>query len=352
MTAAPPCGTATAARDRPVPLALRHRGAPNPPPLRSAEHPWGLPHLTGINATKVKQANLIYEFILECIGVCDEQGTFWAVENPRNSYLWKLPGFQKLIDESRAKLARPNCSKGRELVVIIDFQQCNHGGLRDKWSRWLSNMPELLVLEGECRKNHDHLPWSLSKVDDGWLFASASEAEYPNQLCKLIAEITLAVAEKEGYTRTPDSLLTSSHGMHSIDRLLVKASIGKQAKGRRLPPIIQEYKEIIAFDAGPNDVAHLKLGFVFKKQVMLPFLTGSLQHAIPEHAKILRCQALMRVINGAKQEVVHLIIGIPWSPTEFLEQANLVSHPYDAQPLVQEQVARNILSFLLAARKQ
>lgn len=85
LTAAPPCGTATAARDKPVPLSLQRKGAPNPPPLRSKEFPKGLPGLSGFNAVKVEQANNIYQFIVACIKACDEHGVYWAVENPRGS---------------------------------------------------------------------------------------------------------------------------------------------------------------------------------------------------------------------------------------------------------------------------
>ena len=36
---APPCGTASRARERPVPIHLRRKGAPNPQPLRTDEFP-------------------------------------------------------------------------------------------------------------------------------------------------------------------------------------------------------------------------------------------------------------------------------------------------------------------------
>jgi hypothetical protein len=52
---APPCGTASRARDKPVPEYLRKLGAPNPQPLRSDKFPEGLPNLIGVNATRVKR---------------------------------------------------------------------------------------------------------------------------------------------------------------------------------------------------------------------------------------------------------------------------------------------------------
>ena len=49
-----PCGTCSRARERPVQTALRLAGAPNPRPLRSAEHLFGLPGLTLPNQPESK----------------------------------------------------------------------------------------------------------------------------------------------------------------------------------------------------------------------------------------------------------------------------------------------------------
>ena len=45
---APPCGTASAARNRPLPDYLVKQGVPTPMPLRSFEFPEGLPYLQWI----------------------------------------------------------------------------------------------------------------------------------------------------------------------------------------------------------------------------------------------------------------------------------------------------------------
>ena len=129
---APPCGTATRARDRPVPLKLRQRGAPNPKPLRSPQHPEGLPDLKGINAAKVKSANAIYEAAAEFLDFCHGLGIWFTCENPTRSYMWQTRWSRKL----------------RKLngVQPVDFQACMHGSTRDKWSTWLTNIPELQVL--------------------------------------------------------------------------------------------------------------------------------------------------------------------------------------------------------------
>ena len=58
MTAAPPCGAASRARD--IPMSTSFHG---PPPLRSSEFPWGLPSLTDAHKLRVELANVVYRSI-------------------------------------------------------------------------------------------------------------------------------------------------------------------------------------------------------------------------------------------------------------------------------------------------
>ena len=62
-----PCGTASLARERPVAPALRAMGVPNPPPLRSAQFPLGMPGLSGIHQAKVDSANQLYRLAVEIL---------------------------------------------------------------------------------------------------------------------------------------------------------------------------------------------------------------------------------------------------------------------------------------------
>ena len=68
---APPCGTYTRARERPIPKHLRRRNAPCPRPLRSEERPDGLPQpeppFTEVERVKIEKANVLADF---CAGDC------------------------------------------------------------------------------------------------------------------------------------------------------------------------------------------------------------------------------------------------------------------------------------------
>ena len=77
-----PCGTASRARERPVAPALQAMGVPNPPPLRSAQFPLGMPNLSGIHQAKIESANKLYRLAVEILVYCHRRNIVVSVENP------------------------------------------------------------------------------------------------------------------------------------------------------------------------------------------------------------------------------------------------------------------------------
>ena len=59
--AAPPCGTCSRARERKLARHLKALGAKEPQPLRSPQHPHGLPNLCNRDKLRVDTANAIYQ---------------------------------------------------------------------------------------------------------------------------------------------------------------------------------------------------------------------------------------------------------------------------------------------------
>jgi len=82
---APPCGTASKARERPLPESLAHIKAD---PLRSQQQPLGLEGLTGLDATRVAAANSLYALTIVVFLILYVRGSTFSVENPANSYFW------------------------------------------------------------------------------------------------------------------------------------------------------------------------------------------------------------------------------------------------------------------------
>ena len=138
--AAPPCGTASRARDRAM-SSTQH----GPPPLRLERYPLGMPWLTGLLKDKVESANQIYMLLAAFIFKLSFRGIFWSVENPGNSYLWAIAEYVIL--------------KAHNFFVL--FHSCIHGGRRKKLTAFLTNMEALKALAGFCKGDHEHLRWEL-----------------------------------------------------------------------------------------------------------------------------------------------------------------------------------------------
>ena len=122
---APPCGTALRARNKPVPRKQRAQGAPQPPPLRSAAFPEGLPDLwidpiqlpfTQGDRVKVEGANTLYAFVAKLAQWCIEKDVGFSIENPANSWFWQVPSIGALAND--------------QSVRDVCFTACRHGGRR------------------------------------------------------------------------------------------------------------------------------------------------------------------------------------------------------------------------------
>ena len=78
----PPCGTASRAREKPLPAYLRERGIPEPKPLRSEAFPLGLPTLTKDfphEVARVPKANAIYKLCAEVAEYCSRRSVPWTI---------------------------------------------------------------------------------------------------------------------------------------------------------------------------------------------------------------------------------------------------------------------------------
>lgn len=172
-----PCGTASRARDRPIPAKLRAQGAPSPKPLRSAIHPLGLPNLAGVNRAKVHSANILYQLAIQILVFLAGRTVIISIENPANSYLW--PALVALAIKTSLEAA--------ELLNKLErvtFHACCHGSSRRKHTAWLSTQKIFAALIAECDYSHAHEDWTVKLTAEGWKFDTASEAAYPPLLAQ------------------------------------------------------------------------------------------------------------------------------------------------------------------------
>ena len=309
LHAAPPCGTASRARERPLPASLVKQGIPTPRQLRSNQFPEGLPSLTGNELMRVTLENKIYTFVLQMCIDRHKNKRLFSLENPDTSYFWLVPLAIVL-------LMMPG-------VKCVIFAQCLHGGSRPVMRRWVSNIPGMETLAGGCpgqSKTHVHLAFGAAKQSGIWKFATAEEATYPVVLCNKTAKIAAAALQSRGIMLQLDNIL-QSHTQASTKRHCVRAEGGKFVRGNKLPPIISEFlttaNMLIPTTAQSND-------------------TIPLQNS--HKGKVLRITGEPTGEPSFRQAAV----GVYRNPKEFVDAAWEICHPIDMISSLPEVLLRNI----------
>ena len=142
--AAPPCGTASRARE----IRLSGRC---PQPLRSEAEPEDLSSLTGEDLDRVKAANAIYAGISKLLLKATELHIPWTVENPARSLLWNTSFMVKLSKHAQ----------------FYNFAACAWGSKRPTDKTFLSNCPAFCALQAECPGDHEHEPYGRKRDSQG-----------------------------------------------------------------------------------------------------------------------------------------------------------------------------------------
>ena len=171
---APPCGTSSAARNKPVPHA-KASGRRVPQPLRSPTEPQGLSTLSDVDLLRVQQANALYAAVGQIVRHCIALEVRVSVENPLNSLAWLCDGMDDLF----------RLGLGSESV----FDHCSHGGSRDKATLLWCSDDIFMPLAIRCTKDHEHAPWRPVFRDGSWHYPTSEEAAYPWLLCQRIAAL-------------------------------------------------------------------------------------------------------------------------------------------------------------------
>ena len=232
---APPCGTMSRAREKPISRWARSQGAPEPRPLRSDANPEGLPHLAGLDKAKVASANELANFTARLCTLLHSRGVFFTIENPRRSHLWQLASFQTLA-------ALPGVRRS-------EYDACMHGSDRDKHQSLMTNMPEEATrpIERLCDKSHAHKPWLATRERGGWTFATAQECAYHPKLCTaIVGAVTQALASR-GYTVAsrpkPAKRKPQATAQDKAARAAATAAAGRQPRGTSFKQLVPECKE-------------------------------------------------------------------------------------------------------------
>ena len=138
---APPCGTASRAREV--------KGVPGPPPLRSEKFPNGVPQLGGQALLRVTLANQLYDCVSDLVLEAASRDLVIGVENPRQSFYWRTSMFARIA----------------HLFQFTAFQSCAYGDRRPKWTAIAYTRG---AFDGICKScpGHScaqrHLPWGVA----------------------------------------------------------------------------------------------------------------------------------------------------------------------------------------------
>ena len=314
--ASPPCGTASRARDIPLSVSKGGRaGQHGPPPLRSESYPEGLPGLADHNLMIVQLANLVYSSISEIIWLAQERGLLWSIENPKRSYMWLTKFFRSLWEKFIHNL----------------FQGCMHGGTRDKWSLWLCNWTGLSVLRAVCDGKHEHAKWGVVSSAQGSSFATAEEAAYPRLLCVRYVQALVKELADRGLVLPPDHFAEGWSDNILRQKAMAVTSL-RQPKGRSIPPLVKEFKQIMSLRLDTGVEPPVKLSERLKEAFQ----------QVPENSKLLRLEN--QGVDGSAAVVS--VWGVPWTPTEFHQQAALAKHPFEAQASIPDVLLKTIFQMV------
>ena len=209
---APPCGTATRARD------IQFPGAP--PVLRTVARPQGVEGLSGTDAVRVAKANALYSLVLDICKFCLQSHRYFSCEHPSRSYLWLLPEWQAFMCQAD--------------VQQTFFHHCEYGGDRRKGARLIHNIAKFESLHRMCSGNHVHAGWG--KVRNKW--ATSLEAAYPWGLCKVMASLLKEHFLELGCRPIPSQL---SEVQATIPG--ARAFSGVQSR-KKVAPLISEFASV------------------------------------------------------------------------------------------------------------
>lgn len=318
---APPCGTSSRARD------LRRRYGYDPPQLRTEERPDGLPNLPPVLAKRVQLANSLYHFTGIIARKCYEFGILFSIENPWRSHFWATSHFSRHMTD----LTLQTCI----------FDHCMFGSRRAKRTKLLHVIDSFAALNVTCDGSHVHAQWGYSQ--NSW--ATAEETAYPFPLCKAMAFHLCEFLFDLGCHRPPRAIEESVN-----DLQLQKVFAGAQPKGKRVLPLVAEFKTVVKLTGHPSAMPPQKV----KEPWSIPttIQCEPALETLPAGSRVIRAHMQGGDVEALKKAFptdseIHVgsvldesdcfddvnsirmvnIVGIPWAIEEFIGKAAACAHP-------------------------
>lgn len=318
--AAVPCGTASKAREIKLP-----NGEKGPKPLRSQAFPEGLPGLSPINQARVHKANEVYDRVADLLQFALSHSCFVIVENPRGSYLWDYKWYRHMI-------SLPG-------FVDVDYQHCRWTPLiasRPKWTRLRTNMKSLLQMSGKCELDHVHLGWGRDVQGN---FVTAGESEYHAGMCSVVSDIFAREISARGWELVPEQLNPDFKKADGHKKRRAVAS--KQPRGKFLPPLLPEYKNVEVMTKLDAEKASAKiLRIVLPSQISPEGVSGLFkENQIPLSSEARAC-------IGELPDDAKVVAGTFRTPEEFFDLSTSAVHPLDLDGAIPDELTEALCQAL------
>ena len=302
------CGTCSRARERSLAPHLLRQGAPEPVPLRDAEHLFGRPNLRPMDQAKVEQANTIYRHAIDLLYVCFQLACIVSIENPARSWLWPLLAF--LVKQH----SDPAFVTWYFALEATMFDACMHGSQRNKSTTILGTAQVFNQLALRCDGSHQHQPWSATKTDaKGWVFDTAAEAEYPAILSRRMAACILKYV--------PADQLNLQYNALRLNSLQVQ---GRQHKS--LQQLIPDFSGF--FWTASNYTPQ-------KNEKLLPPKTAGEENEVVDQAE-----------ETVVQDNCKVKVGVFMEPEQHMEMALNVCHPMDTATILPDLLKKAVFKML------
>ena len=183
---APPCGSASRARQIPLKRTLG-KNSHGPLPLRDDLFPNGKPGLSFRDRQRISLANKLYHLTSQLVEWANLVGCIVCVQNPQFSLFWATTFWTAVAKQMK----------------YSTFHSCQYGSIRKK-TMLAFNHDAFLVVSAKCKgqnSKHKHAAWGLDQKKKK--FATSEETAYPMRLAKLLANciamalITLGIKAPE-----------------------------------------------------------------------------------------------------------------------------------------------------------
>ena len=332
---APPCGTASLARERRL-LKWARKGFKIPVPLRNAQFPDMLPGLGSLDKLKVELANQLYAQVTRISIMCISLGLLVVIENPVTSLYWLTSFFLEL---------KAYCAGHH-----VDFHSCCHGGQRPKHTRFWVSQQVFGELSVFCDGSHWHKPWTPKRVGNRLQFTTADEAAYPLLLCQRLVHALLELC-------FPQLSLVHARNI-SLDQKATRVALGIQPRGHSFGPLVPDFGSHCYFLCPANQPRAVedyltekpKGSKIVRRRLgswgdFGPSLTvGEVSFgAMPD---LNTCDPALKA-QWKEAQLEMFTVGVPHCPENFINQAFEVGHPrgfdFLLEPAIHEAINANFV---------